>query len=201
MPKEKLNILHPILVEGRYDRAAILGVANATVITTDGFGVFKSCEKKSIIKALTREHSLIILTDSDKAGAMIRSHIRSFVPKERLISLYIPQIKGKEKRKSAPSAEGTLGVEGMSSDVLYSILLPYSVGSAHKASTEPITKTDFFNYGLSGGKNSSELRDKLAACFSLPCGMTANALLEALNLLTDRSGYEKAVNTIKAKEG
>jgi len=197
MTNEKLNISYPILVEGKYDRVAILGIANATVITTNGFGVFKSTEKKALIKALTRERPLIILTDSDKAGAMIRSHIKSFIPKDRIISLYIPQIKGKEKRKSAPSAEGTLGVEGMKAEVLVSLLKPYSEDAPLKSSDDPITKTDFFNDGLSGGKNSTELRDSLAVQFDLPCGMTANALLEALNILTDRVCYKNAVELLK----
>lgn len=196
---EKLNILYPILVEGKYDRAAILGVANATVITTNGFGVFNSAEKKALIKALTAECPLIILTDSDKAGAMIRSHIRSLVPKEKIISLYIPQIKGKEKRKSTPSAEGTLGVEGMKADVLISLLSPYSEQAPARKQGAPITKTDFFNDGFSGGKNSAAQRDVLAERFSLPRGMTANALLEALNLLTDLDGYKMAVELLNQR--
>ena len=122
---EKLNIPYPIVVEGKYDRLRLLAVCNAQIITTDGFGIFKKNEKLALIRKLSTISPIILLTDSDGAGKLIRSHLCSAIPKDRLIQLYIPKIEGKEKRKSAPSAEGTLGVEGMENELLFSLLSPY----------------------------------------------------------------------------
>ena len=129
---QKLNIAYPIIVEGKYDKQRILEVCNATVIATDGFGIFKKSEKLALLRRLAEKTPLIVLTDSDGAGKVIRSHISSAVPKDRLIQLYIPQIKGKEKRKSEPSAEGTLGVEGMERKLLFDL--------SQKASEEDLDK-------------------------------------------------------------
>ena len=117
----KLNIVYPIIVEGKYDRQRILSVCEATVLTTDGFGIFKKNEKLALFRRLGERSPLIILTDSDGAGRLIRSHLCSAIPKDRLIQLYIPRIEGKEKRKSEPSAEGMLGVEGMERELLYKL--------------------------------------------------------------------------------
>ena len=116
-----LNIPYPIIVEGKYDRLRLLSVCQATVLTTDGFGIFKKNEKLSLFRALGEKTPVIVLTDSDGAGKLIRSHLSSAIPKDRIIQLYIPKIKGKEKRKDTPSAEGTLGVEGMERELLYSL--------------------------------------------------------------------------------
>ena len=116
--QRRLKIPYPIIVEGKYDRLRVLSVCDATILTTDGFGIFKRNEKLSLFRSLGEKSPVIILTDSDGAGKLIRSHLCSAIPKERLIQLYIPQIKGTEKRKKAPSAEGTLGVEGMEAELL-----------------------------------------------------------------------------------
>ena len=121
---KKLNIPYPVIVEGRYDQLRLQCVMNGQIITTDGFGLFNHKETLTLIRALAKKSPLIVLTDSDGAGKLIRSHITSAVPTDRLIQLYIPQIKGKEKRKAAPSAEGTLGVEGMEQQQHYDLLRP-----------------------------------------------------------------------------
>lgn len=187
---EKLKIAYPIVVEGKYDRLRLLSVVDANIITTDGFGIFKKQEKLALFRKLSTNTPIIILTDSDGAGKVIRSHISSAVPTDRLIQLYIPQIVGKEKRKSEPSAEGTLGVEGMDRELLYKLLQPYSDSEAYDRSFQnPLSKTDFYIDGLSGRDNSAAARDALCARLGLPASMTANALLAALRIICTYEEY------------
>ena len=186
----KLNIPYPVIVEGRYDKQRLSCVMNGQIITTDGFGVFNHKETLTLIRALAAKSPIIVLTDSDGAGKLIRSHITGAVPKDRLIQLYIPQIKGKEKRKAAPSAEGTLGVEGMETELLYQLLRPYENGdTVARALENPLSKTDFYIDGLTGKENSTARRDALAVSVGLPAGMTPNALLAALRLLCTYEEY------------
>ena len=158
----KLKIAYPIIVEGKYDRMKLLAVCEGLIIKTDGFGVFKAREKAALIRALAKKSPIIVLTDSDGGGKVIRSHVSSLVPKDKLIQLYIPKIEGKEKRKTEPSKEGTLGVEGMENELLYKLLLPFSSeenGEVNKKllqiAKNPISKVDFFVDGLTGAENSS----------------------------------------------
>ncbi len=193
---KKLNIPYPIIVEGKYDRERLLTVCDAHIITTDGFGIFKKKEKLALFRRLAEKTKLIVLADSDGAGKLIRSHIGSAIPRDRLIQLYIPQIEGKEKRKAAPSAEGTLGVEGMERELLYNLLLPYeSDEHAEMAARNPLSKTDFYEYGLSGKADSAARRDEFAKSIGLPSGMTANALLEATKLIMTYDEFEGLMNT------
>lgn len=195
--KEKLKISYPILVEGKYDRLRLLSVVdNGTqIIKTDGFGIFNHKETAALIRALAQKSPLIVLTDSDGAGQLIRSKISSLVPRDRLIQLYIPQIPGKEKRKTAPSKAGTLGVEGMEADVLYRLLAPYENAEAmRRAAENPLSKTDFYLDGLTGGQNSAARRDALAARLALPRGMNANALLAAVRMLCTYEEYRTLVD-------
>ena len=190
LPERKLNIPYPIIVEGKYDRIRLLCVCDAHVITTDGFEIFKKSETLSLLRQLSLKTPIIILTDSDGAGKLIRSHVTSAIPPERLIQLYIPKIKGKEKRKAQPSAEGTLGVEGMEFSLLYDLLSPFEDEAAiTRASENPLSKTDLYIDGLSGRDNSTEARDVLAQKLGLPTGMTANALLAALKILVSYEEY------------
>lgn len=198
---EKLKIPYPIVVEGKYDRMKLLAICEGLIIKTDGFGVFKKQEKAALIRALAQKSPIIVLTDSDGGGKVIRSHVSALVPKDRLIQLYIPRIEGKEKRKSESSKEGTLGVEGMENGLLYDLLRPFSdtenTDAAKKLAeiaNNPLSKTDFFIDGLTGGENSTQKRDEIAKKFNLPSGMTANALLEALKVTATYDEYLKAVN-------
>ena len=190
---EKLRIIYPIIVEGRYDKIKLSSLIEGTVITTDGFALFKNSEKLALLRRLAKKTPVIVLTDSDGGGKVIRSHIASAIPKDRLIQLYIPQIKGREKRKESDSKEGYLGVEGVDADILRGILLPFS-GDGEKADGQiaraQITKTDFFCDGLSGGECSSQKRDALAEALGLPKKMTANALLEAVKILCTYDEYK-----------
>ena len=165
-------------------------------MTTDGFAVFNKKEKLALIRALAKSSKIIVLTDSDGAGKLIRSHITGAIPKDRLIQLYIPRIEGKEKRKNAPSAEGTLGVEGMKNDLLKGLLLPYTT-EGEPIESNPLSKTDLYIDGLTGAENSKEKRDALAVLLGLPEGMTPNALLEALKLICP---YEKYLELVKRDE-
>ena len=187
---EKLKINYPIIVEGKYDRLRILSVADANVLTTDGFGIFKKNEKLSLLRTLAEHSPIIVMTDSDGAGKLIRSHISSSIPKDKLIQLYIPQIEGKERRKAEPSAEGILGVEGIDREIIYRILLPYSDEKAYRRSLEnPLSKADLYEDGLSGREDSSEKRDELCERIGLPKKMTPNALLAALRMLYTYEEY------------
>ena len=190
--KEKLRIPYPIVVEGKYDKIRLSGIVEAQIVTTDGFGLFRKDEKRLLLRRLAAASPIIVLTDSDGGGTIIRSHLSGMIPKDRLIQLYIPQIKGKERRKTAPSAAGTLGVEGMDNELLYSLLAPYAADATDpltRAKENPLSKVDFFRDGLSGGKDSTARRDALALRVGLPAGMTANALLEALRLLLTYDEY------------
>jgi len=188
MNDEKLVIPYPVIVEGKYDRQKLASVIDAQIITTDGFGVFKNREKAALIRALAKKTPVIVLTDPDGAGKVIRSHIAGLIPPERLIRLYIPRIEGKEKRKAAPSAEGVLGVEGMDVLLLRELFLPFRDAVA-RAAVNPLSKTDFMLDGLSGGSNSSARRDEIAKKVGLPAGMSANALLAALRIMISYDEY------------
>ena len=194
---KKLAIPYPIIVEGKYDRLRLLSVVDAHIITTDGFGIFKKSEKTALLRALAARGGVIVLTDSDGAGKLIRSHISSCLPRDKVIHLYTPEIFGKEKRKAEPSAEGKLGVEGMERELLYNLLLPYTSSDALAERAEnPLSKTDFYRDGLSGGKNSAQRRDALAERFGLPTKMTANALLAALKMIATYEEYKREVNEL-----
>ena len=190
---EKLKIAYPVIVEGKYDRLRLLCVMEGQILCTDGFGIFKQKEKLALLRALAKKTPLIVLTDPDGAGKLIRAHIGSAVPKERLIPLYVPQIAGKEKRKAAFSAEGFLGVEGQERQLLYDLLAPFA---GECPAREGLSKTDLFEYGLTGGENSADKRDLLAQKFALPAGMTPNALLAALNVIATREEFERAAREI-----
>ncbi len=182
---EKIKIPYPIIVEGKYDKIKLDSIADADVFTTDGFGIFTDGEKASLFKQLAEKRGkIIILTDSDGGGTLIRSHIKSLIPANRLINLYVPAVKGKEKRKSAPSKEGLLGVEGTDSDMLLHLLLPFA--SSEPLPPRDIKKLTLYECGLVGVSDASFKRERLAKKLGLPPKMTPNALLSAVSLLYRR---------------
>ena len=187
----------PIIVEGKYDKSAILGIFEATVITTGGFSVFNSKEKRALIKRLATEGGVIVLTDPDAGGKQIRSFISSVLPKSCIYDLYVPRIKGKEKRKSAPSKEGVLGVEGVGGGVLRSLLEPF-VGESVPV-YEQITKLDMFEDGLFGTDLATEMRDLMSDELSLPRGMNAKAFMQAVNIAVGKSEYRAALQRVNEK--
>ena len=190
---EKIKIDIPIAVEGKYDKIKVLSVADAHIIVTDGFGVFASEEKNALIRRLAEPRGIIVLTDSDGAGLVIRNYFNRILPKDKLFHLYIPQIEGKEKRKKSPSKEGILGVEGMGADMIRNILAPFASDSDIRKNERELTKTDFFADGLSGSDSSASKRERLCRYLSLPVNMSANALLAAINMLGEIGRYEEFI--------
>lgn len=189
-----ITIKEAIIVEGKYDKMRLKSVVNATIIETNGFRIFKDKEKVSLIKQLAQRNGIIVLTDSDSAGFVIRNHLKNIVPKEQIKHAYIPQIKGKEKRKATPSKEGTLGVEGIDEQELLKVLKNAGVTyqsqeqQAQEYSLQEkikITKVDLFKLGLTGRENSHILRCSLLKKLNLPQYITTNALLDVLNSLMD----------------
>lgn len=163
-------------------------ICDALIITTDGFRIFRDKDKREFLKALAQRQGLLILTDSDRAGFVIRSHLKSFIPSEHIKNIYIPDVPGKEKRKDKPSKEGLLGVEGIDEEVLKTLLQSACVQNIEE-NTDPITKVDLFELGLSGKENSSSLRKALIAELSLPSRLTTNSLLEILNSAFTREEF------------
>lgn len=198
-PKEtaKPKIDRPILVEGKYDKITITSHFDATVLTTGGFSIFNDKEKQALLRRISTERGLLVLTDSDGGGKQIRSFLSTILDKSKILMLYIPKIEGKEKRKVHASKSGILGVEGMSREVLYRIFSPYFTDAASRVShSRAVTKLDFYNDNLTGKDGSAERRRSLALSLSLPDDMTANALLEAVNLLMDYDAYRTAVDAL-----
>lgn len=193
--EEKLKLICPVVVEGKYDKAALSLVVETPILTLDGFAVFNDKEKKALLKRLCGEHGLIILTDSDRAGNFIRSRLKGFLGEGQIYNVYSPEIKGREKRKEHPSADGLLGVEGIDRKTLRELLLPFA--SEKGILRAHIEKARFYEDGFSGRDNSSERRKKLCAKLSLPQTLTANSLLEAINLLLSDEEYEEAVKEIE----
>jgi ribonuclease M5 len=182
-----------VVVEGRYDKDTLSQVVDAVILETSGFGVFNDRQKQSLLRRLAEKRGLIVLTDSDGAGFVIRNFIRSCVPEENVKHAYIPDRYGKERRKKKASKEGKLGVEGMRPEILLDALI--RAGAAFEdeeaiGNTEAqITKTDLFIKGLSGGEGSREKRLALIRMLDLPEHLSANALLDVLNALMSREEF------------
>lgn len=183
----KLKIREALVVEGRYDRDSLSQVVDAVILETRGFGVFKDKELISLLRFYAGTRGLIVLTDSDGAGFLIRSRIRNAIPPQQLKHAYIPDIPGKERRKAAPSREGKLGVEGMSPQVLLEALQKAGATFEEEDRREDfvglLSKADFFEMGLSGGAGSREKRKQLALRLGFPERMTSDALLDAVNTM------------------
>lgn len=197
---EKIKINKPVICEGKYDKIKLSSIIDADIITTDGFGIFREHEKLALIRRLAEKDGIIVFTDSDGAGLVIRNYFNSAIPREKLTHLYTPQIPGKEKRKKAPSKAGFLGVEGMEADRLRSMFLPFAADDTaanEKSPKKSVSKTDFYADGLSGGAGSEKNRQALAAYFELPSNMSANALLAAINMLYTYEDYRAALEVLE----
>ena len=195
--EEKLRLKYPIIVEGRYDKAKVSQFVETSIICLDGFSVFNNKEKQHLLKRISRETGVIILTDSDRAGHFIRAKLKGIL-QGKIYNVYAPSIIGKERRKKAVSADGILGVEGISVKELYALLKPFSDDNVPIGAN--ISKNRFFEDGFSGGEGASFRRKKLASALSLPETLTSKALLEAINLLVSFEEYENAVTRINDEE-
>lgn len=198
---DKPRLIYPVIVEGKYDKSTLLSVFDATVVTLGGFAVFNSREKQALLRRLARD-GIIILTDPDGGGKQLRSFLQGILPKDKVHNAYVPKLEGKEKRKDKPSKAGLLGVEGVGREVLERALAPFvdegRVEKTEKKTQELLTKVDFFVDKLTGCDNAAARRAALARAFDLPDDMTANALLDALNIVTDREGYRAALESIES---
>lgn len=190
-----MDVKEVIIVEGKYDKIKLDSLINATIIPTDGFSIFKNRDKKELIKKYAFKRGLIILTDSDSAGMMIRNHLKSFIPAEYIKNAYVPRIEGKEKRKITAGKEGLLGVEGMTSEIILNAL--YKV--CQKPDNTPkriITKQDLISDGISGGKNSKEKREFILKKLNVPLNLNSNSMLDALNTFTTYEQYKQYIEEI-----
>ncbi|MDR1157543.1 MAG: DUF4093 domain-containing protein [Oscillospiraceae bacterium] len=196
------RIREVIVVEGKYDKNVLRQVVDATVLTTDGFSIFKDHEKKKLLMRLAEERGLIILTDGDGAGFVIRNHLKGLLPKGRVKHAYIPDVRGRERRKKTGGRAGLLGVEGMRPEVLLDALrrAGATVETGSQAPRGDLIKADLMEDGLSGRPDSAARRAALLSALGLPAQMTANALLEVLNLLCDRTAYKALVAALPRPE-
>ncbi len=186
------KIRESILVEGRYDVNKLKQIVDTQVIETSGFGIFRNEEKRALLRKIAEKRGLIILTDSDHAGFLIRNHLRGMLPKEQVKHAYIPQIEGKERRKTQASKEGLLGVEGMKDEEILSALKRAGAtfeDYAERPENAGFTKVDFYEFGLSGREDSAARREIVLKRLGLPKAMTANAMLEAINLIVTREEF------------
>ena len=193
-----IKIRQAVVVEGKYDKIKLSGIIDAPIIQTDGCGIFKDKELQKMIRTLAERQGIIVLTDSDSAGFKIRSFIGSTVDNGKIINAYIPDIFGKERRKTEPSKEGKLGVEGVSEQVIMQALANAGVLCERTEEPErPITKLDLYELGFTGGENSSEKRAALLKYYDLPSRLTANSLVKVLNCITS---YDEFVGKVKGGE-
>lgn len=191
-----IKIKQAIIVEGKYDKITLSNIVDGVIIPTNGFALYKDTETSELIKSLAKKTGIIILTDSDSAGFQIRNRLRSIVTEGEIINVYIPDIAGKERRKRVHSKQGLLGVEGMSEEVLLEAFRKSGVfaDSESKPKTDSITKADLMDMGFIGGENSAEKRKAFQKSLGLPEKLSANMLLEILNVMYTKEELTKLFN-------
>lgn len=187
-----------VIVEGKYDLIKLRSILDATIIPTDGFGIFKDRDKLDLIRALAKKSGIILLTDSDAAGFKIRNFIKQAVREGEVRHVYIPDIYGKERRKEHPSKEGKLGVEGLDEATLLEVFSRAGITTQRKDRPgRKITKLDLYEDGLTGSMDSRAKRQALMLALELPVRLSANALLDVLNTLLDYDAYKRLVAGIR----
>lgn len=192
----KLHLTQALIVEGKYDKIKLANIVDAFIIETNGFSLFKDKKKLSFIRKLAKERGIIILTDSDHAGFMIRNYISSSVPKEQIINVYIPDIYGKEKRKLTESKEGKLGVEGMTKEVLLKAFEKAGVTPTHSACIDPVSSVDFYDFGLMGGNGSKLKRKNLCKKLELPEFLSTASLISCINTMMTKQEFFEMMQKI-----
>lgn len=193
------KIREAIVVEGRYDKNTLSQIVDAPIFQTNGFGIMKEKRQLDMLRVVAKKRGLIVFTDSDGAGFVIRNRLKSAIPSQYLKHAYIPDIPGKERRKSAPGKEGKLGVEGMRPEVILACLRNAGatfIGEEQAERSAQITKVDLAELGLSGSADSRQRRLVLLKTLNLPEHMSSNAMLAALNLLYTRDEFMKIVETL-----
>lgn len=190
-----IKIRQAVIVEGKYDKIKLSGIIDAPIIQTDGFGIFKDKELQLMIRKLAEKRGILVLTDSDSAGFKIRSFIGSTVDQKHIKHAYIPDIFGKESRKTEPSKEGKIGVEGVSEEIIIKALKNAGVLCESTPEPErPITKLDLYELGFTGGEDSSLKRAELLKYYSFPSRLSANSLVKVLNCVTT---YDRFIEDVK----
>ncbi len=195
-----IKLSEAVIVEGKYDKINIENFVDAYIIPCGGFGIFKDKEKAAMIRSLAKDKGIIIMTDSDNAGMVIRSHLKGIIKDGKIINVYLPQIKGKEKRKEKQSAQGLLGVEGLSEEIIIDALKKAGVNGENvkEKSEKSVDKALFFELGLSGGAKSGEKRKQLLKFMNLPLNMSANAMIDyfgrTISAERFKEVYEKCLN-------
>ena len=184
-----LNIKYPIIVEGKYDKAFLKSFLDATILTTEGFSVYKNDQFKELATQISKDKKIIVLTDSDNSGKQIRNYLKNILKDIEIINLYTPQIVGKEKRKEKPSKEGFLGVEGQNKEEIIALLQEF-ISTENRSNEDKITKTDLYFCGLSGNENASFKRQELLKEMNLPLNISTNMLLEVLNRKYNREEFK-----------
>ena len=195
-----LCLKEAIVVEGRYDKIALENLVDTEIFTTEGFGIFNDREKMSLLRRVAQKRGLIVLTDADGAGLVIRNRLRGAIDRQYLRHAYIPALPGKERRKSSPSKEGTLGVEGMKPELLEEALRRAGADVTDGRRTR-LGKPDLYRMGLSGTANAAERRRRLLSALELPENLSANAMLDALNSLYTPEEVSAAVLALQEQPG
>lgn len=212
---EKLRIKEVVVVEGRYDKIKLSSILDAVIVVTDGFGIFKDRDKQSLIRSYADSAGILTCTDSDGAGLVIRGFLSGLVPPDKIRHILIPPIPGRERRKSAPSKEGTLGVEGVDAAILRKLFQPFALPTGSEArfetdaspsaanlspdsssNADPVTRGDLYGDGLMGGPDSAAKRIRLMEELSLPRNLSVTALVDAINLLGGRKVYRTALEKL-----
>ena len=186
---QKIRLSQAVIVEGKYDKLKLSGILDAFIVETKGFGIFKDKQRLAFIKKLAKERGIIVFTDSDHAGFMIRNYISSGIPKEQITNVYIPDVFGKERRKERPSKEGKLGVEGMSVQALLDALDKANITGQRVECTDPVTNYDMYDMGLSGTPDAKSRRNALLKELDLPEFLSASALLSCINNMMTRDEF------------
>ena len=197
-----LKVEQAIVVEGKYDKIKLESIIDATIVVTNGYGIFKDREKLELIRFYARKKGIIILTDSDGAGFKIRGFLKGSVPEGSIKNVYIPDIFGKEKRKVKPSAEGKLGVEGIKKELIVEAFRKAGINfvseeGAEKTERNPVTRTDIYEAGLTGTPDSSEKRKKLLKKLGLPERLSTSGMLETLNTMMSAEEFYEMMNKEK----
>ena len=188
-----IHIKEAIIVEGKYDKMQLEKICDAAIFTTEGFRIFKDTQRRDFLKKLAQKCGILVLTDSDRAGFLIRNHLKGVVGEGNIRHAFIPEIYGKEKRKASPSKEGKLGVEGIDLTLLEEVLLKFS---SPIEAEEKITKADLFDLGLYGGTSCAAARMSLCKKLSLPTKISVNALVDAVNALMSKDEFFKIVGEL-----
>lgn len=195
--EEKLKLSQVVIVEGRYDKLKLSNLLDAFIIETNGFSIFKDKEKLKFIRKLANERGIIVMTDSDHAGFMIRNYISQGVDNDKIINVYIPDVYGKEKRKTEPSKEGKIGVEGMSKEIILNALKNANISVSRAANDNPVTNYDLYDLGFSGSQDAKSQRKKLLLALDLPEFLSTSSLLSCINNMMTRQEFFNLANTLR----